>query len=381
VPAPVNARSRRRPLRIAACLSLSGRHSYFGAQAAAGLQTWRRLTPNVELLIEDDRSDAGRLRAQLPWLASRCDLLLGPYSTGLARAAAAVAADTGRLLWNHGGAGDDVQTLSPGHVVSVLTPANRYAAPFVGRLAADASSAPLLIVQGKGRFGRQVADGAATLAEASGMKTVRLQAADASALEARGEGWHLFCAGSFEEDVETVRRALRLTVPPQSLCAVAAGVRRFGPAVPEGHGVYGVAQWFPGSSGTPDLGPPEDDFLDAYSRLAGGAADYPAAQAAAAAALAARCAELAGSVEPAALWSAATALEVTTLFGRFRIDPTTGAQAGHETVLVRWGSEGPGLVPSARPVGGFGRGATPGYARDCRRLRSLLEQMDWPSIS
>jgi hypothetical protein len=125
-------------------------------------------------------------------------------------------------------------------------------------------------------------------------------------------------------------------------------VRRFGTALPEGRGIYGVAQWFPGSSSRPDLGPPEDHFLDAYSRLTGGAADYPAVQAAAAAALAAHCAELAGSVEPAALWSAAAALEATTLFGRFRIDPTTGAQTAHQTVLVRWGPKGLGSVPSLR---------------------------------
>lgn len=309
------------------------------------------MTPNVELLIEDDQSDAGRLRAQLPRLASVCDLLLGPYSTGLARAAAAAAAETGRLLWNHGGAGDDVQTLSPGHVVSVLSPAGRYAAPFVRRLAADASPMPLVIVHGKGRFGRQVAEGAETLAGALGIGTVSLQAADPSRLEAHGEGWDLFCAGSFEEDVESVRRAARLTVPPRSLCAVAAGVRRFGSAVPDGKGVYGVAQWFPSSSGTPDLGPLEDHFLDAYSRLTGDVADYPAVQAAATAALAAHCAEHAGTVEPAALWSAATALEVTTLFGRFKVDATTGAQTGHETVLVRWGPKGLRSVPAIRRGG------------------------------
>jgi hypothetical protein len=52
------------------------------------------------------------------------------------------------------------------------------------------------------------------------------------------------------------------------------------------------------------------------------------------------CAELAGSVEPASLWSTAAALQAVTLFGTFKVDPTTGVQTGHETVLVRWGPKG-----------------------------------------
>jgi hypothetical protein len=291
--------------------------------------------------VEDDQSDAERLSSLLPRLAARSDLLLGPYSTGLARAAAAVAPETGSLLWNHGGAGDDVQALSPGHVVSVLTPASRYAAPFLQRLAGRSSPpAPLRIVHGAGRFGAQVAAGAEALAARLGIQAVSFPAADLAALKSAVESWDLFCAGSFEEDVEVVRRARRLTQPPRSVCAVAAGVQRFGIALPDAEGVYGVAQWFPGRHGPVDCGPPEDHFLDAYSRLTGDASDYPAVQAAAAAALAVHCAELAGSVEPAILWSTAAALEAVTLFGRFKVDPTTGAQTAHETVLVRWAPRG-----------------------------------------
>jgi hypothetical protein len=69
--------------------------------------------------------------------------------------------------------------------------------------------------------------------------------------------------------------------------------------------------------------------------------DYPAVQAVAGAVLATHCARQAGSVTRDALWAAACALDTSTLFGGFRIDPVTGAQVKHRTVLVRWGAEGP----------------------------------------
>jgi branched-chain amino acid transport system substrate-binding protein len=94
-------------------------------------------------------------------VAARSDLLLGPYFTVLRRAADDMAAEAGWLVWNHGGSGDDVETAHPGHVVSVLTPTSRYMQPFLSHLAASADpTAELRIVNGKGRFGRQVAGGA-----------------------------------------------------------------------------------------------------------------------------------------------------------------------------------------------------------------------------
>ena len=81
-----------------------------------------------------------RSRQLLPDVAARCDILLGPYSTILMRAAGRMAAEAGWLVWNHGGSGDDVEEAHPGHVVSVLTPTSRYAEPFLLRLASERRS-------------------------------------------------------------------------------------------------------------------------------------------------------------------------------------------------------------------------------------------------
>jgi hypothetical protein len=297
---------------------------------------WRDLGANVELVIEDDASDPARMGALLPVIASGCDLLLGPYSTQLMRAAAQVLADVDCLIWNQGGSGDDVQAARPGRIVSVLTPTSRYAESFVLRLAALPDRAPLWIVEGRGSFGRQVAAGADALARSVHLDVSRVRPEDPLPGAEGLEIWDMLCAGLFEEDVDTVRRARVLPHPPRQLCAVAAGVRDFGDAVDDPGGVFGIAQWLAGSGTQADLGPTEAEFLDAHSNATGGLPDYPAVQAVAGGVLATRCAQLAGGVAPDALWTAASELKTTTVFGKFGIDRATGVQVEHQAVLVRW---------------------------------------------
>jgi ABC-type branched-subunit amino acid transport system substrate-binding protein len=335
-----------RPLRVGACLSLSGTYARFGSQAARALRIWQSMDGAVDLILEDDKSDPHTLEAVLPRVASRCDVLLGPYSTQLMKTAGRIAADEDWLLWNHGGSGDDVEAAHPGHVVSVLTPTSRYAEPFLRYLVSDHQQAQLWIVHGRGRFGRQVAAGAELLAAQRGIHTVRISHADTLSSAAPSGTWDLFSVGQFEEDIMTVKRAQALPHPPRIMCAVAAGVREFGSAVGNAEETLGIAQWFPGRRHTPTLGPLEADFLAAYANLTGAMPDYPAVQAVAGAVLATHCARLAGGTTRDLLWPAAVALDSQTLFGGFRIDPVTGTQIKHQTLLVRWTTQGPVAVQS-----------------------------------
>lgn len=332
-------------LRVGACLSLTGRYSRFGVQAAHGLETWRVLDGNAEIVIGDDGSDAARMKSCLRDLAGRCDVVLGPYSTQLMRAASQVAPELDRLVWNHGGSGDDVEAAAPGHVVSVLSPTSRYSEPFLHHLAAQTASLPLWLAPGRGSFGRQIVVGAEKVAEKLGVSTVRIGPADDLPADPPA-GWDLFCAGSFEEDAARVTAAVALGQPPRLIGAVAAGVHQFAQVVANAEGIYGIAQWFRGHHTTVDLGPAESDFLSAYTARADAAPDYPAVQAAAAAVLATHCVRVTGSTGRADLWAAATGLKTTTLYGPFGIDPVTGAQLDHETTLVRWTANG---LASASP--------------------------------
>ena len=208
------------PLRVGACLSLSGRYARFGSQAARALQAWAALDGDAGLVIEDDRSDPEMLRALLPTVAAGCDVLLGPYSTQLARAAGKMAAGAGWLVWNHGGSGDDVQAACPGHAVSVLTPASRYAERFI-RDVVDGTGLELWIGQGKGSFGRQVADGAQKIAEQAGALPRRVGNGDA--WPCPSGPWALVSAGTFEDDVHAVNHARRQRNPAEATTPARVG--------------------------------------------------------------------------------------------------------------------------------------------------------------
>src|SRR4051794_4230266 len=285
-------------LRLGACLSLTGRYGRFGRQAANGLRVWQQLAgEDVELVIEDDGSDPQQLADRFPSVASRCDLLLGPYSTQLTRAAAEAMAEIDGVVWNQGGAGDDVQALCPGRMVSVLAPTSRYAVPFVRTRVGASRRAPLWVVRGRGRFGRQVAAGAVDHAAEDGLQTVEKRADGGFSFDTVPEVWDLLSAGRFEDDVAIVKAARAAAQPPRAICSIAAGVRDFACEVDEADGIYGIAQWSPGADAKARLGPSEEDFLAAYVALAEAQPDYPAVQAAAGAVLATRCAELAGGVD------------------------------------------------------------------------------------
>jgi branched-chain amino acid transport system substrate-binding protein len=328
-------------LQIGVCLSLTGRYERFGRQAAEGLNAWQGLVGDgVSFRVEDDRSDRDRLPVVLKQVARDCDLLLGPYSTELMRQAGHVMSEFDRILWNHGGSGDDVQALCPGRIVSVLAPTSRYAVPFVHAQSCAATRSPLWVVRGRGRFARQVAEGAIEEARRAGLEVVEKRADEEPWMDSVPEVWDLFSVGTFEDDVAIVNQARAGSRTPRALCSVAAGVRDFASMVHEPDGTFGIAQWFPGRDEPVALGPAERDFVKQYRRVVGSWPDYPAVQAAAAAMIAARCSEIAGSLRPGELWAAARELETSTMFGSFGIDGRTGVQRKHTPVLLQWrGSE------------------------------------------
>src|SRR5262249_58132438 len=107
-------------LRVGLSLSLSGAYAAMGRQAEAavklfvddvnatgGLRVGGR-THELVLSCHDDQSEARRCAEIFSALcgSERVDLLLGPYSSRLARAAAPIAEAFGMMMLNHGGADD-----------------------------------------------------------------------------------------------------------------------------------------------------------------------------------------------------------------------------------------------------------------------------------
>ncbi len=106
--------------------ALTGRYSLPGRQALLGAQVWVEDTNRqgglwlqdcgqrfpLRLASYDDASDAAQCRHLTERLLrhDRVDILLGPYSSGLALRAAEVANQYQQILWNHGGSSETIYT-------------------------------------------------------------------------------------------------------------------------------------------------------------------------------------------------------------------------------------------------------------------------------
>lgn len=312
-------------VRAAMVTPLSGPLARYGEATAMALTLWTERftgTDSVRLAVFDTHkgiTDAVRQAED-----ERPDLLFGPYgSTTLD----AVTETTSRLVWNHSGA----RTQEGGNVVSVLAPARNYFAGAVDVVQrADPSVQRIGVLHRGSGFGRAVAEGAVEAAARRGLQ------AQCVVLPAEPpEADVLLVAGRFDDDVRTARRYV--PGPWRAVGLVAAGVEEAWEAVGERcEALLGPAQWLPSAAPLPDEGPTAQEFVAAYRARTGGNPPYPAAQACAAGILALRCLHIAGVSNDAAVLTAAQHLDCTTLFGRFRIDPTTGNQVGHQIATVQW---------------------------------------------
>lgn len=347
----------RETITIGMPISLSGRYALQGRQCRAGLECYaadvnraggirldsagRQL--RVEITTYDDRSDGPTARALTERLiAEDVDLLLGPYGSGLTAEAATAAERYRRVLWNHSGAAVGAES---SWVVGVLTPAEQY---FHGILDLLQTCRPgpcrVVLFHAATGFATAVAAGVHAWARDKPMTvTTRVYPSGTedfscplhTALEDPVDV--ILGVGRIEDDV-LLARAIRAARPRVSAVGVvAAGIARFREELgDDANGFLAPTQWEPAARYEADYGPSARQFLRTYGATAAVPLDYPAAQAYAAALVAQRCIEDAGTLEPSALRAAAVRCRMTTFYGAFAIDPTSGRQTGHAVLVVQW---------------------------------------------
>jgi ABC-type branched-subunit amino acid transport system substrate-binding protein len=286
---------------LGAPVPLSGRYAVQGAQLRAGLELWARHS-GARLILEDDQSDPLRAAHLHGELVRRCRIVLGPYGSDSTRAVAGGAA----LVWNHGGAADDVQRLSS--VVSVPSPASKYLVALARGLAKLRPGVRVAVFVASGRFAAFAREGLEREAPGLGLKLVATPAETDAVL----------LCGPYQWELEMFRRL----GPRPLLGGVSPGLAAFPDLLGgEPDGFLAPVQWHPDLEPAVDLGP-ERVELD----------DPVAAQAYAAALVATRCLER----KPDAPLAAARSLQATTFFGRFQLDPASGLQRGHRLAVIRW---------------------------------------------
>jgi branched-chain amino acid transport system substrate-binding protein len=351
-----------RMLKVGISVSLSGQFQTQGHQALAGLQIWAEDVNHrggipvrgtgsqlpVTVVYYDDASspDLARSVTNRLIIEDRVDLLMGPYSSALSQAAAAVAEQHGYVLWNQGGASDSIYQRGYRWVVGILTPASEYLAGLAQlvREATPDAETLALVRASSGAFPRLVSSGAERRAVALGFKTALLREyapaiADFSEIldeveQARPD--ILLGVGRIQNDLLLSRQIVQRCLPVGAVAVVAAPIQQFQDALGTGaEGFIGPSQWEPSGSYPHDYGPSGQQALESLRR-SNYPVDYPMAQAYAAGLVAQRCVEAAGTLDQGALRETANALDFATFYGRFKIDPGTGRQVGRSAVIIQW---------------------------------------------
>lgn len=335
-------------------VSLSGQFQVQGRQSLAGLQAWAR-DANIEsidsfrIVHYDDASDRKTVAEVTRRLIEddQVDILIGPYSSVLTFEAAKVAEFHGKLLWNQGGASDNVYRQGYRWVVGILTPATRYLEgllPLV-RQADPSACAVALSRASTGEFSRSVCTGVSKSAESLGFKFVLITEFAASCEDFTpivdklkvAEPDVIVVVGRVRNDLKIARQLGESGIGSGVVAVVAAGIQGFqDDLVSRSDRFVGPSQWEPQDKDEPEFGPSAEEVVASLRHSGYHEIDYPMAQAYAAGLVVQRCLAEAGSADSLALREAATSLRFSTFYGNFKIDGANGEQIGRETLLVQW---------------------------------------------
>jgi branched-chain amino acid transport system substrate-binding protein len=336
-------------------ISLSGKFRLQGVQALRGVKLWvayvnqnggiylkeKAQSLPVEVIAYDDQSKTDRAKDNVVRLLKedRVDFLFGPYSSHLTMAVAPIAESEKKILWNHGGASDTICQQGWRYVVSVLSPASSYLHSLPSYLTMREPSLRrlLCLTASSGTFAAHVAQGLEEAAESCGLTVVRVPFTspieDGEIIKMTLSQDLLVGIGSFEDDIKIVRHlsGTRLMI------TVAAGSTAFGRSLgAEAEGVIGPSQWEAGLRSSHLSGPGPEWFSAHFKKESSMPPDYTAAQGFATGVVIQEAIRRAGGLENERLRKTVANLNIHTFYGAFRINPKSGCQIGHQTLLVRW---------------------------------------------
>lgn len=307
----------------------------------------------------DDESNKDRVQELYTRLVSDdgARVLISPYSSGLADAAAVIAEQYDRIMITAGAASDSTHRKGCRLVYQVYTPASRYLTGAFDLLRSlDPRASRVAIVHEKDKFSTDVCEAARAYGEKRGFRIVAFEGYDSGATDfapfigtiPRGTdavmgGGHFadgctFARQLYEKGAGGKFTALLVAPPEPKFEALGEAAR----------GVIGPSQWEPRCAYSPEAarragvewrGPTAGEFIAAYRKRFGEDPSYHSAGGYAAGIILERAIEKAGSVETAALTAALDGTDILTFFGRIRFDATPaahGLQTGHEMVYIQW---------------------------------------------
>lgn len=343
--------------------ALTGRYSLPGRQALLGVQAWVEDTNRagglwvqergqrlpLRLISYDDTSESEPCGALTERLITQdqVDILLGPYSSGLALRAAEVANGYQRVLWNHGGASETIYARGFAWVVGILSPPRTYFHSLIdyARLSLPEARRVALVHSTAGAFPRDVAAGAVEYCQQQGWESIQTFPYPAGTVDfatiltqcASLSPAVVLSVGRIADDLCFAAQYVQHRIAASVVGLIVTPLTLFWDTLGSAAGTFlGPSQWEPGVVSQPDYGPSSQDVLARLSTCHPAGVDYPMAQAYACGLVVQRCIATAGTLDQHVLRQVAGRLDFTTFYGRYSINPGTGRQVGHRMPVVQW---------------------------------------------
>lgn len=307
----------------------------------------------------DDESNKDRVQELYTRLVGDdgARILVSPYSSGLADAAAVIAEQHDRIMITAGAASDSTHRKGFRLVYQIYTPASRYLTGAFDLLRAlDPNASTAAIVHEKDKFSTDVCDAARAYGGKRGFRIAAFEGYDSGTTDfapfigkiPRGVD-AVMGGGHFADGCTLARQIFEKGAGGKfTALLVAAAEPKFAALGEAARGVIGPSQWEPlcaytaesaGRAGLEWYGPAAAEFTGAYRKRFGEEPSYHSAGGYAAGLVIRKGIEKAGRVDTAAMRAALDGIDILTFYGRIRFDASPeahGLQTGHEMVYIQW---------------------------------------------
>ena len=337
------------PVKIGASISLTGTYAKLGGYTQDGYLMCAKeindkgglLGRKLEFVIYDDRSDAATAIKLYEKLITedKVELVMGPYSSPITKAAATVSEKYKKLMVASLAAETAIWEQGYKYLFMTISPAEVYMEGVV-ELAAERGLKTIAVIPEDTSFAKAAAQGTVALAKKRGMQVVMHEAypkgtMDFSGLLIRIKALNpdVIIGGTYFDDaVATTRQMKELDVNPKMVGMTVGGdVPDFGKQLAKtAEYVYGSTQWaenltYPGAK----------EFIENYKKLYNREFSYHAPAGWGACQIFAEAIRRANSLDSDKIREQLLKLKITTAFGDYQVDER-GFQTAHKMVLIQW---------------------------------------------
>ena len=351
-------------IRIGFPISITGKYSLQGQESLNGIKLWQSKVNSdsgifvdkfnkklpVELIYFDDESSEEKCAEVTIKLINKenVDLLLGPYSSGLALAVAPIAKRLNRIVWNYGGATDEITERGYTNFINAITPCSFYCQGiiklFAKRLNKENKKIAIIFATNSG-FSTTVMQGAKEFGLKNnfavnkfGYKSGKTDFSDIVDEVLKLKPNLILGVGRMQDDINLAKQLIKSKdIPTGNVALVAASIDYFKEVFGgDADGFLSTSQWEKDIEIEPDFGPTPLEFHNNYLNSYNKEPNYLAAQAYNIGLIVESCIKKSGNLDENSLYKIARNLDIKTFYGRFKIEKNTGIQIGHKMKVTQW---------------------------------------------